>query len=153
MTDPVAVFPGTDPRLARCLRIRRTVFIEEQSVPEPVDVDGQDPRCTHFLLSNGRVDLATARLRLLRDGEQWIGKAERVAVLSRARGQGLGRTVMRALEDAAWKAGVSTVKLGAQLTAMPFYEQLGYVAYGPEFSDGGIPHRMMKKAGACSARS
>jgi predicted GNAT family N-acyltransferase len=36
--------------------------------------------------------------------------------------------------------------LGAQMQAMPFYESLGYQAYGIVFLDAGIEHRMMKKA-------
>jgi len=152
MTEPVAVFPGTDPRLARCLAIRRVVFIVEQAVPVPDDVDGRDPDCTHFLLANGATDLATARLRLVHNHGQLLGKAERVAVHAHARGLGLGRVVMDALEQAAWQVGAEAVKLGAQLTAVPFYERLGYLAYGPEFDDAGIPHRMMKKDAPADSR-
>jgi len=144
-TETLAVFAGTDPRLERCFAIRRVVFIEEQAVPEHEEIDGRDRACTHFLLSSGPNDLATARLRMVEDGGQRVGKAERVAVHLRARGHGHGRTVMRALEQAAWDAGAVAVKLGAQLTALPFYERLGYAAFGPEFDDAGIPHRMMKK--------
>lgn len=30
-----------------CLQLRRTVFIEEQNVPEDEEVDGDDPNCEH----------------------------------------------------------------------------------------------------------
>lgn len=146
MTEPavqVVTFEGTDPRLARCFAVRRVVFIDEQAVPEPEEIDGRDPDCVHFLASTDTEDLGTARMRMV-DGT--VAKAERVAVHAHSRGLGVGRALMRALESAAWEAGAATVKLGAQLTAVPFYERLEYSAYGPEFDDAGIPHRMMKKA-------
>lgn len=141
----VCTFGGDDPRLQRCLAVRRVVFIEEQAVPEPDDVDGRDPACVHFLAQSADTDLGTARMRLL-EGPPRVAKAERVAVHAAARGQGVGRRLMDALEAAAWQAGAVEVRLGAQLTAVPFYLRLGYVAYGPEFDDAGIPHRMMRRA-------
>ena len=68
-TETLAVFAGTDPRLERCFAIRRVVFIEEQAVPEHEEIDGRDRACTHFLLSSGPNDLATARLRMVEDGD------------------------------------------------------------------------------------
>jgi len=139
----VASFLGSDARLERCFEIRRVVFIDEQDVPEAEEIDGRDPACVHFLATEGAHDLGTARMRMVDGG---VAKAERVAVHARARGKGVGRALMDALERAAWEAGATAVKLGAQLTALPFYEKLDYTAYGPEFDDAGIPHRMMKKA-------
>ena len=39
--------------------------------------------------------------------------------------------------------GVAQVTLGAQVTALGFYERLGFVAQGPVFEDAGIDHREM----------
>ncbi len=145
MTDPfveVASFRGDDPRLARCLQIRRVVFIEEQAVAEAEEIDGLDGACQHFLASSATEDLGTARLRMV-DGT--VAKAERVAVHRHLRGKGVGRWLMGALEAQARRMGAQTVKLGAQVSALRFYEGLGYAAYGPEFDDAGIPHRMMQK--------
>ena len=41
--------------------------------------------------------------------------------------------------------GFNKIKLGAQTTAIPFYEHLGFVPEGEEFLDAGIPHRAMSK--------
>lgn len=123
------------------------MFIEEQAVPEDLEIDGLDATCTHVLAevrgSAGWTAVGTARLRVTADG---VAKAERVAVDRTLRGRNIGRAVMRALEEEAWRRGHAAVVLGAQLTALPFYETLGYEAYGDEFMDAGIPHRMMRLA-------
>ena len=137
----IAVFSGRDPRLTRCLALRRRVFIDEQQVPEDLEVDGLDPACVHVLVEVDGVTVGTARLRITDEG---VAKAERVAVSRSRRGEGIGRRVMRALEREAAARGRDAVVLGAQTDALPFYEKLGYDAYGPEFMDAGIPHRMMR---------
>ena len=136
---------GSSQELSACLAVRRRVFIAEQSVPEDLEIDGLDEGCLHVLAEQDGPDgwspVGTARLRVCGDG---TAKAERVAVDAAVRGQGVGWRVMRLLEDRAWSDGHTAVVLGAQLSAMPFYEKLGYSAYGPEFMDAGIPHRMMR---------
>ncbi len=125
--------------------MRRRVFIEEQEVPEDLEIDGLDEACVHVLAEHRDGDgwhpVGTARLRVSEEG---TAKAERVAVDASLRGHGVGWQIMRRLEARAWADGHEAVVLGAQLTAMPFYEKLGYSAYGPEFLDAGIPHRMMR---------
>ncbi len=132
--------------LQACCAIRRIVFIDEQAVPEDEEWDGLDTACTHFLARSAGAALGTARLRI----DPKVGaKAERVAVLKEARGTGAGRAVMEALEAEALSRGFERVTLAAQMQALPFYERLGYVVYGPEFDDAGIPHRMaVKELGA-----
>lgn len=124
------------------------MFIHEQGVPEHEEIDDQDPVCTHFLAlpsssASEEEAYGTARLWISPEGE---AKAQRVAVAANARGQGVGRALMEALEEHVRARGLREVKLGAQLSAVPFYEQLGYTAYGEVFDDAGIPHRMMKRA-------
>jgi len=125
-----------------CFDIRRHVFIEEQSVPTVLEFDGLDATCTHFLATDDGGPVGTARLHITGDGEV---KAERVAVLPGHRTGGVGRALMDALEKEAARRGHVTIGLGAQVTAIGFYEKLGYAVYGPEFDDAGIPHRMMRK--------
>lgn len=117
--------------------IRRLVFIEEQAVPVEEEWDGLDPDCLHILAWHGSKALGTARL--LPDGH--IG---RVAVLAEARGLGIGVALMQATIEAARSHGHAHVELAAQTHALPFYERLGFVAFGDEFIDAGIPHRNMR---------
>lgn len=116
--------------------IRRRVFIDEQSVPQEEEWDGLDPECVHFLATLDGQPVGTARL--LPDAH--IG---RVAVLADARGTGIGVLLMQAAIEAARHAGHLQVALSAQVHALAFYTQLGFVAHGEEFLDAGIPHREM----------
>ena len=132
--------------LARCFAIRREVFVEEQQISKELEFDGLDAECKHFLAwidSDGDVSRALGTARLWVD-ESGIAKAQRVAVVSRARRTGVGRVLMRAVEMETQSRGIESLILGAQHTAIPFYESIGYEVYGEEFDDAGIPHRMMR---------
>lgn len=133
--------------IAACLQIRRVVFIQEQGVPEKDELDDLDPVCRHFIATPGKQSLAreafgTARILFLDDG---TAKAQRVAVLKNHRKGGVGAALMFALEGEAARAGRSVMVLSSQITAVPFYERIGYEAYGEVFMDAGIEHRMMRK--------
>ncbi|WP_042247773.1 GNAT family N-acetyltransferase [Paracoccus sp. PAMC 22219] len=126
--------------LAACHALRRTVFIEEQNVPEADEMDDLDADAIHLLATDDADrPVATARL-LVRDD---IGKIGRVCVLADQRGTGLGAALMRAAIDALAARSVRQVRLGSQTHAMGFYEKLGFVAEGPVYDDAGIPHRDM----------
>lgn len=134
------------PDLAACRALRRAVFIDEQGVPEALEWDGLDAVARHFLAfecapAAQPVALGTARTRVV-DG---LAKAERVAVRRDARRRGVGRLLMRAIESHARHRGLPAIVLHAQVTAIPFYERLGYRAHGEVFLDAGIDHREMIK--------
>lgn len=138
----------TADEIASCLQIRRVVFIDEQSVPEKEELDDLDPVCRHFLATPDKSSLAreafgTARILFLDDGS---AKAQRVAVLREYRRHGVGAALMFAVEGEAARAGRQLLILSSQLSALPFYERLGYEPYGDNFLDAGIEHRMMRKA-------
>ena len=126
--------------LDSCRTLRRTVFIEEQNVPEAEEWDGLDGQAIHLLAWQDGEAVGTARILLQGD----IGKIGRVCVLPQARGTGLGAALIRAALDVLRiRPGIVRAKLGAQTHAIGFYEKLGFKAYGPEYDDAGIPHRDM----------
>lgn len=121
----------------RLSAVRRTVFIEEQRVPEDLEWDAEDARSVHALAeSPGGWPVGTARL--LPDGH--IG---RMAVLPPWRRAGVGAALLRRLLDAAEARGDRVLRLNAQVHAIGFYERFGFAAHGPLFDDAGIPHRAM----------
>lgn len=126
------------------LRIRQDVFVKEQGVPEELEVDEYDPICVNFVLYDEE-DKAIATARLLENKQENSAKVQRVAVRKEARGKDYGKHVMEACERFAKEERLSALKLHAQLSALPFYEKLGYKVYGEEFMDAGIPHIRMKK--------
>ena len=129
--------------LERCFEIRRVVFMVEQAVPEEEEYDGLDKDCLHFMASLDNKPVGTARLRITDENQ---AKAERVAVYQEVRGYGIGRILMEALEHKAQSLGHQSMLLSSQTHAIPFYERIGYKAYGDIFMDAGIPHRWMRKA-------
>jgi predicted GNAT family N-acyltransferase len=127
---------------SRCMALRQRVFVLEQHVPLELEVDGEDDHCVHFLAVSAGVDVGTARLKAL---SALVAKAQRVAVDAGHRKHGVGRALMLALESAARARGHTSVVLSSQVSAIGFYERLGYVAHGDVYDDAGIPHRDMTK--------
>ena len=133
-----------------CFSIRETVFVKGQNVPPEEEWDHLDQKpqeCPHFIAyfetSDGhRTAIGAARLWLYKDN---CSKAQRVAVLDDWRKKGVGRLLMQAMEKFSKHTGRNEVVLGAQTHAIPFYEHIGYQAFGPEYLDAGIPHRDMIK--------
>jgi len=127
---------------ADCFALRRQVFIEEQGVPEALELDGLDDQATLWIARSGSRTVGTARARIV----SGVAKAERVAVLAEQRGAGVGRSLMAAIEAWAASRGLQRIALSAQEAAIPFYLGLGYQARGEFFEDAGIPHRAMEKS-------
>ena len=118
--------------------IRKSVFTQEQNVPESLDFEGKDPDAIHALVRDGNRYVGTGRM--LSDGH--IG---RVAVLKEYRGMGFGKNITIALIEEAKRLGIKRVFLGAQLHAVDFYKKWGFSEYGGVFLDAGIKHIHMEK--------
>lgn len=117
--------------------IRKAVFIEEQGVPEELDLDGLDRDCLHVLACDEQGQpIGTARM-------QEDGKIGRMAVLKPRRGRGVGRALLQALLKEAGRRGLSLVYLASQIQAIGFYEIHGFQITGDIFLDASIPHRNM----------
>ena len=125
------------PKLAA---IRRTVFIDEQGVPEALEWDADDAGAVHLLAVDGE-GRAIGCARLLTDGH--LG---RMAVLPPWRGRGVGRALLEAALDAARTRGHTMLRLSAQTQAAGFYARAGFVAVGKEYEEAGIPHVAMQKS-------
>jgi predicted GNAT family N-acyltransferase len=137
----------TDAELNACIDLRRSVFVEEQDVPEDRELDGLDGEATHLLAWDG-YPVGTARIRDYGadDDGRRVAKVERVAVEASRRGEGIGRDLMAHAEAFATDERYDRVRLDAQVPVVAFYERLGYTVASEEFEDAGIPHRTMEKA-------
>lgn len=123
-------------------QVREIVFVQEQGIDASLEYDDLDDMCTHVVGLLDSEPVTTARLRPV---DSTVGKVERVATIQAARGRGYGKEIMDEVERVAKRQGLVELRLGAQLTALPFYEKLGYEAFGDEFLDADLPHRMMRK--------
>ena len=138
---------------AAVFAVRRQVFVDEQSVPEELEYDELDLTADHFLALLDGVPVGAGRLVVIDSapdadpgqGTKPTGTLGRLAVAKAARGTGLGRLLVDAIEQRAAERGLAAVELHAQTHARSFYQQLGYAAYGDLFSEAGIEHISMRK--------
>jgi predicted GNAT family N-acyltransferase len=77
-------------------------------------------------------DFETAQLRAMAVYNEWQGK-------------GIGRMLVQALEDYAWKNNYKKIILHARKVIHPFYLSMNYKIVGDEFKEVGIPHFHMEK--------
>ena len=128
--------------MARAYAIRRRVFIEEQRVPEEIELDADDARAFHVLAILDGDAIGCGRMLEHGDGEVKIG---RMAVLPAYRGTGVGREILRFLIRSARERGMRKAILHAQLSAEGFYLKEGFTPVGGVFDEAGIAHRKMEK--------
>lgn len=125
------------------LRIRAEVFMKEQGVSRDIEVDQHEPYCIHFVFYDEKgVALGTCRLLPLDD--QTV-KLQRMAVLKPYRQRKIGLFLLEEAENFAKLQGYTRMILAAQLSAVGFYEKLGYTSFGKTFSEANMPHTMMEK--------
>ena len=123
--------------------VRHEVFIQEQGVPAELELDELDPSAIHALAFNDEHCIGTGRLVYLKDAEDRQAQIGRMAVLAKFRGNGVGKQILRKLLDLAASQGVREILLHSQVSAIPFYEKLGFQAQGDIYDEAGIPHRNM----------
>jgi predicted GNAT family N-acyltransferase len=100
--------------------IRKKVFVEEQEVPEEIELDEYDKEAAHIIVYNEEKPIATARLAHI-NGEYHVG---RVAVLKHMRGKDIGKFMMEKMIEKARDMGVKKIVVDAQLQAMEFLGSL-----------------------------
>ncbi|HET6871809.1 MAG TPA: GNAT family N-acetyltransferase [Sporolactobacillaceae bacterium] len=124
------------------LSIRKTVFIDEQQVPEELEIDEYEETATHFVVYDAEErPVGAGRLRLKGDH----AKVERICVLKERRGEHIGEALMTKLEEVAKTKGIKGLILNAQTHAEGFYKKLGYHVTSDLFYEADIPHVEMQK--------
>ncbi|EGJ26677.1 GNAT family N-acetyltransferase [Streptococcus porcinus] len=126
------------------VKIRQTVFVDEQKVPASLEIDKDEAHCLHFTVyhDDGR---PCATCRILPSKKDSTVTLQRMAVLCDFRGEQIGQTLMTYVIDYAHIQGFEKIVLHAQLSAQPFYEKLGFSPIGAIFEEAGIKHITMEK--------
>ena len=119
-------------------KIRFEVFVDEQNVPEELEIDGLDDEAKHVLAYLDNEAIGTGRI--LSDGH--IG---RIAVLKKHRGLGIGKIMMQSLMQSAEEAKLEKLWLSSQWHARGFYLDLGFQCEGEIYEEAGIDHIKMSK--------
>jgi predicted GNAT family N-acyltransferase len=129
------------------MRVRETVFVQEQGVPAELELDQHDPFCVHAL-ARDETGRAVGTGRLLpgeAQGARIVSHVGRMAVLKAWRGRGIGSALLSRLIAAARERGDTEIALSAQTHAQAFYRAHGFREEGDEFLEAGIPHRTMRR--------
>ena len=122
--------------------IRISVFQQEQGVDPALEFDGKDDISDHLIAYLDGEAVGTTRIRYL---DEKTAKIERLAVLSTARGQGIGKKIMvEALQVIASK-NIPEVVIHAQEYVKSLYQKLDFVEEGEIFQEAGIAHVIMRK--------
>ena len=119
-------------------KIRFEVFVDEQNVPEELEIDGLDDEAKHVLAYLDHQAIGTGRI--LSDGH--IG---RIAVLKKHRGLGIGKILMQSLMQWAEEVKLEKLWLSSQWHAHGFYLDLGFQCEGEIYQEAGIDHIKMSK--------
>jgi predicted GNAT family N-acyltransferase len=128
--------------MERAWAIRRRVFIEEQNVPEELEMDDDDSQALHALATLDGVAIGCGRM--LEHGAREV-KIGRMAVLLEFRKTGVGAQILRFLVDLARERGYHKAILHAQVAAEGFYRKEGFNPVGGVFDEAGIAHRKMER--------
>lgn len=79
------------------------------------------------------------------DHDERCGKVQQVCVNEQRQGEGIGTKLMIAIEARAFaELAIPGLYCHAQLSAMGFYERLGWVAGSDVFQEAGIDHKRME---------
>jgi predicted GNAT family N-acyltransferase len=122
--------------------IRTEVFVKEQQCLPSEEFDELDAVAKHYLLFEEGSAVATGRYRKTDQGI----KVERIATLASARGKGYASQVLKHIlaEASEEYPDCSYFYLHAQVSVMPLYASLGFLAYGDTFMEADIVHQAME---------
>ena len=122
--------------LARVLKVRESVFVKGQNVPRDRENDGLDGYSKHAIVLLGGKAVGCARIRFI--GK--TAKLERIAVLAKCRGTGIGKKLMAYLISYCRRRKARKISMHSQHYIKGFYERFGFRQKGGIFMDAGIKH-------------
>jgi ElaA protein len=137
----------TTDELYSFLKLRTDVFFVEQKVDEE-ELDNRDRESTteHYWIADDQGTAAYLRVLIdptaeHLDAHRVIG---RVVVRVDRRGEGLAQVLLREVVAA---HGSEAMLLHAQVYAAPLYVKVGFAPFGEAYSEAGIAHQSMYRAG------
>lgn len=143
MTRLACAVAGGAEEVALHHRIRHLVFVDEQDVFSPSDVDGRDAAPDTIKVLGWADGTAAGAVRLypLDGGGRWQG--DRLAVLPPYRAYALGRPLVRFAVTTAARLGGTEMVAHVQVANVRFFERLGWAPRGDPEIYVGLPHQLM----------
>jgi predicted GNAT family N-acyltransferase len=131
----------SEEELEEAFRVRKRVFVEEQGIPEDLELDDCDAEAMHMVVQYGERVIGTARVLFTAPD---VAKIERMAILEDFRRKGIGSEIISFLNEKLKIKKIHRVVIHAQRPAAPFYKSCGFVESGVPFNEVGIPHIKME---------
>lgn len=101
-----------------------------------------EPACVHHVaVRDGKVVGCV----LFHPESATAGRLLQMAVDPSLQGQGLGAKLVKGIQAELLRRGITHVHLHARADVVPFYEKLGYAAYGERYVEVGIDHQNMQQ--------
>ncbi|MBO0321024.1 GNAT family N-acetyltransferase [Muricauda sp. CAU 1633] len=128
--------------LYQILRLRSEVFVVEQDCVYQ-DIDNKDQKALHVLgLKDGEL---VAYTRMFKPGDYFENASiGRVVVANNQRKYGYGKQIMEvSLAALAQRFPKTSIEISAQKYLLKFYTEMGFIAFGEEYLEDGIPHIQM----------
>ena len=138
MPEIKIINPGGD--YSEAMKVRYTVFVEEQGVPFENEADEYDKIAYHAVMLNADKAIGCGRIYFKND----YAKLGRVAVLPEYRRKGHALKICGELINIAAAHDIKNIILHSQSYIVPLYEKLGFKCVGDEFLEENIPHFKME---------
>ncbi len=124
--------------------LRQDVFVVEQDCAY-LDADNKDQHCHHILGKDDDGHLHSyARLVPIQISYEKYSSIGRVITSADYRGMGEGKRLMiYSIEQIKLLYPTISIKISAQVYALPFYRSVGFVETGDRYDEDGIPHASM----------
>jgi predicted N-acetyltransferase YhbS len=105
------------------------------------DTEGEETQIHVVGVLDGQT-IGTVSLKPLDNGSM---KLRQMAVSARAQGMRVGAQLVRRAEEESRARGFTRIECHARISALPFYEKLGYITEGESFIEMTLPHIQMHK--------
>ncbi len=134
------------PEYQQAAQLRYRLFYQEHGISFAAIFDLEEQRDLHLAITANSTHRVLAYGRLAQTSRMQF-QIYQMVVEPECQGQGLGKTILQALTEAAIQRGASLLTLDARVAKMQFYQKLGFEPVGEVFpsSRTGIPHIKMQK--------
>jgi predicted GNAT family N-acyltransferase len=122
--------------------VRKAVFIEEEGISPSLAFDEHDKTVEHILAYLDEQPVATARIRYV---DSQLAKIENLAVLSTARGIGIGKKLMENALEIVEQNNIPKVVIDVPENVREFYKKLGFDTLSEKWTYDSISYVEMSK--------
>ena len=122
--------------------IRKAVFIDEEGISPSLAFDNADKTAEHILAYLDEQPVATARIRYV---DSQLAKIENLAVLSTARGIGIGKKLMENALEIVEQNHIPKVVIDVPENVREFYKKLGFDTLSEKWTEDSISYVEMSK--------